>query len=310
MGIRVVAVLALLLSSVSCRTHPRVTGENDTFVPTPDRASETIALRWVEGAKLAWRVEERFEGKLGAGKGVSSRLLVVDATWRVASVDEEGSASIVLTVDRVRLEDAQPGRRSSFDTNETARADERTSHVMRLGRDLVGEKVHFGISSDGRVHGLATPKPMKDAAALARIGTVPRLLGAAGWGQALGSLALLPRETVAVDSRWTRSDEREMPYGRLGIDVDLVFRGRVERDEGFARRIDFSKQLRALDSVESDRKVANLVDGGANGTIYVGDDETTSFSLTQRGRITLDLRAFGSTGTQETKSSLVISLSP
>jgi len=177
MGSRGVIILTVLSVASSCRTSPQLMGDSDKFVPDPRGEPQVMALPWVEGARLAWRVEERFSGRLAEGSGVSSRLLIVDATWNVTGVDGDGGASVSLTFDRVRLDEEQPGGRSSFDTGASGTSGEGTPRVERLARALVGTEARFEISGDGRVRGFVPAGPMDETSALARIGAMPRLLG-------------------------------------------------------------------------------------------------------------------------------------
>jgi len=292
------AVLAAMLASCASPSMPspvpldRVATAGET--PTGGLVVEGVALdpriEWARGDTFDWQVEERYAGSAGDGGTTIGRVLAVETTWRVEDVDTDGRATVVQSVDRVRVADDHPARTVRFDS--LAESDsERTlaaagagDATVRTARDLVGATVRFVVDRSGRISALDFPQVIERATHASRIAAVPRLFAASGWRQALETLAYLPPRAVAPGGVWSFTEARGHALGELESEVSLAYRGRASEVEPHLDLVTFTKQAKRIPAAARDGDL-HVEAATANGEIAFAGGRGVVFRFSQRGRM-------------------------
>src|SRR5438128_2430097 len=119
--------------------------------PAPAQ-TEAWQFRWQRGQVLTYRVEHLTSAAEVTASGTSETTTKLNLTkrWKVLDVDSTGVASLVLSLDALRLETAMPNRDALvFDSSEPDKSD---SHLREELAGFVGQPLAvIRVDGQGRV---------------------------------------------------------------------------------------------------------------------------------------------------------------
>jgi hypothetical protein len=244
------------------------------------------ALRWkfTTGEKIGYTIDQSATvviNSAGAEFTIPTQQ-IVDVTWTVDSVAQDGAAAITQHVDRVRLTFTMPGRGGAaaefaYDSQEKKEADG-TNPIAALLKPvfaaLVGADFRMTISPTGRVSDVTIPDAVSRA-----IGVVPRgaafaggnLLTPEGLRQTFeNSILALPEAEVEEGGTWTHNIERALPgAGALAFELNYTLKGTDELCDRQTRRIESQATITHRPAPEADGQITiESVEGKGEGTAH------------------------------------------
>jgi hypothetical protein len=235
--------------------------------------AQPLALRFVPGQSETYEIHTTMDGRISSDVVELGGAIPIDValtevvTWKVVSVDDQGLATVEVSVDEAS------GTVSGFE-------------IPTMGADL--PPMELVIAPDGRI---------------VSIGGVP--LG--GFGEMPGFPAMnqltpiLPDEGAAVapGDTWTKEFSQEMPFGEGAIEVTATSRyDRIEEVDGREAAVIVTEMMIPMDFSFDVGDLAELgAELGATGP--TGIDALGDAAIAYTGQVTLTQTSFVDLGAEE-----------
>jgi hypothetical protein len=130
-------------------------------------AAEPLLWRFKPGDVHRYRVTIDLESTLtlGDGKGETRTVRhVIDMSWRVAGIKENGQATLVQKIDRLQMKLTSPGEEAvEFDSAMEKTPESFAAMIAPLAKELIGSEVHVTMTPQGEVTAVEVPEALLTA---------------------------------------------------------------------------------------------------------------------------------------------------
>jgi hypothetical protein len=221
-----------------------------TIAPPAARAADPLVWKFAKDAKNRYRLTQDMDMTMNLGPGgkvTTNTSQVMDLSWTVAEVQDDGDAVLKQRIDRIRMTMQVPGGATAeFDSQSTDEPQGFAAMVAPLLKEMTRAEFTLTMSPRGKITDVEVPEALI------------RTLAAAPGGQALGELTTaegfkkmvsgvsfeLP-ETLEPGAEQTTTAEMTNPVlGKQTIKTTYRYTGPKEVDgvacEAFAPSIDIS----------------------------------------------------------------------
>jgi len=188
------------------------------------------------GDEHHYRMTQNMDMKMSmgaAGEMQTGVKQVMNMTWKVESVDEQGTASITQTIDRVQMDMQAPGQQEMhFDSNSDEAPAGFAVMVAPLFKAMMAEPFKLTMTPRGEITKAEIPESLTEA--------MKNLPGAAAIGEMFSedgfknmlqkSSLVLPEPKDLVEGyQWTTEFEMKNPqFGELAVQATYTYRGTKE----------------------------------------------------------------------------------
>jgi len=242
-------------------------GIGGTLGSIADAAGDETLLRWklAAGELLTVRFQQATDTETsGAQKSQLAIEMSADMTWRVESVEEDGTARLVQKVDRLQMamsadKLADVKYDSASDQSPTGTAKDIAASVQ----PLIGVEFHVTMNPRGEIVEVTPPDDLQLDERIGKL--VPDLLRQAA--------IVLPADPVADGDDWTDEDTIDSPLGRL------------IRRRRFQYQSVVNRQGRALAQIASTTSLDMQAEGESNPRLIAQQQSGEFWFDVQRGRL-------------------------
>jgi len=168
------------------------------------------------------------DSQSGNSRKVETRVQqIIDMTWTVEQIDDQGLAKIVQRVDRLQMDMQAPGQQElHFDTASDKSPSGFAAMLVPLFKALTAEPISMSISSRGEIDIVEIPEPLKKALeAIPGAAMMSEMSSEEGFlNMIVQSSLVLPRPAdLKPEYEWTR--RAEMKNAQLGtIETETTYR--------------------------------------------------------------------------------------
>lgn len=215
----------LALAAISCLA-----------VPLATHAAEPLVWKFKVGAGNRYRMTQKMEMtmNLGAGGAEGQEMTnVIDLSWVVDKVNDDGSAQLTQTVDRMHMTVAPKGRdKIEFDTDSTDEPQGFAAMLAPLFRAMTRAKFTLTMSPRGKISEVKVPEELIAALAASPGGAVMGDMATAkGMEEMMSRMSFELPETLEVGKTSTISAEMANPVlGKQTIKMIYKYVGPREVD--------------------------------------------------------------------------------
>lgn len=210
------------------------------FLVAAAGSAAELQMRWKfsPGEKLRYRFQQESETtSSGAGKPTTISLaMAMELTWAVGEVDVSGEASVVQTIDTLKVT-MKADRQDPLTYDSTIKAPP-TGPVKEIGdavAPLIGAGCRLKISPLGEIQGVEKTPALEQALEKAEAGD---LFSGEGVTRMLRhALTLLPEKAAEPGSSWESSRTLPTPFGDLKLTDIHTYTGPEDRDGKTLHRI-------------------------------------------------------------------------
>ncbi|HEX7447052.1 MAG TPA: DUF6263 family protein [Pirellulales bacterium] len=239
-------------------------------------ADKPTLLRWkfAKGQRLQYLMVQDMTTAVSA----LSTTATLDMDWQVESVDEDGTATINYTLDRVRMNvkaGAQPAMEADSQNDDAE--SELAKRMKPIFEATIGKTGSLVISPQGKIDEVQLPPGMADKLKSApALGAMAGMLNEAFFKQMIKSAGLeLPEKAVAPGQTWTQSQEIKLPvFGRQAVKTTYRFDGVESRGGRTLAKISPDVEVTLPDADKS----MEIGEQESSGTIYF---DTSAGKITQ-----------------------------
>jgi len=204
----------------------------------------TATLRWKlqPGASFRYRMEQQMDVPAAGRVPAQSAMLGMDVSWTVVAVNDAGIADMRLTIDRIRMKTNSVSSASDIDTARPAK-DALEELMLEGTQPLLEAEFGFRLSPRGESSDFTQPEEVENlrgALSGADSNSPIEVLK-----QVLALLApTLPEAALSSGDTWEHAAQARIGEdGSKSIDLDLTYRGTVERASLPLHVVDFVPQI-------------------------------------------------------------------
>ncbi|HEV3143048.1 MAG TPA: hypothetical protein VGZ47_04100 [Gemmataceae bacterium] len=276
-------------------------------------ADETLRWKLAPGQRLHYsrthqRVNEMVEGTV---RTKETLVRVTDMALTVARLDSDGTAALVLTIDRIRYQRNSPAGAMSYDSADAAATKDDGKLAPTL-RELLDSAFSFKMNGLGEITDIhvsgrsAKVDPAVDAQAPA--GHVLPASNALAVRHLMPSV-LLPRDPVALGTRWRQRVEFTEPLlGLRRCDVTYKYAGQEVRDATRLEKIRCDSELHFL-TAKQEKLKPDIRDSDNRGTIYFDNVAGRLVEKQETERLKIVIRSGERTIEQDIRSDVSVRFS-
>ncbi len=201
----------------------------------PARAQVTLRYKFKEGETLKYTVEQRMNmnGNV-AGNDITMEMgMNMDMTWKVLSVNKDGSAKLTQTIDRVRMTmKAGPLGEVDIDTKSDKEPSDPIGKAMApIFKAMAGAEFTMTMTPLGEPKDVQVPEKVLNAVKNAGGGLPGASLSPDDLKQMVNQGGLvLPEKPVKKGDSWTHSSNMAMQGMKMKVDTKATYEG--ETTEG------------------------------------------------------------------------------
>lgn len=235
-------------------------------------ASAETLLRWKFAEGDSWLIEvdqHTTTETSGAGKPTGIDITMrMQLTWKVDSVDSEGTAQITQKIERfavtMKAGTAEP---IEFASDSEAKPSGSAADIAAAVSPVIGAEFTVTMTSRGVIREVKLSDAATEAFASIESPALKQLFSTEGITQLLAQAAVeLPEAAVSTDINWTASVTTDSPLGTLKQDKTYTVAAQEEADGKTLERINLSGQL-AIETSEQSPSKSKLVDQALSGTM-------------------------------------------
>jgi hypothetical protein len=181
------------------------------LLSVPAGAAETLRWKFAEGDTHHYELNQTT---------VTTINQTVDMAWEVDSVNDDGSARVAQTIERVRVSLDSQFASFAYDSQDEAAGEGPAAMLKPVIDALVGSRVVLVMTPRGEVNDVEVPDEMIERLRNAGPGAqaLQNLASAEGMKGLIGqSTLILPEEEVEPGATWTRAVELPTPQGTLAL---------------------------------------------------------------------------------------------
>jgi hypothetical protein len=199
-------------------------------------AAEPVVWKFKIGEGNHYRMTQKMTIDIQMGDGASETqdiTNVIDMSWIADEVNDDGSARLTQTIDRMRMTIAPKGRDTvEFDSKTTDEPQGFAAMVAPLFRELSRAKFKLTMSQRGKVSDVEVPESLVAAlAASPGAAAMGDLATAKGLENTMSRMSLEMPETLETGSTWKSTTETNNPaLGKQTITIAYEYVGPREKD--------------------------------------------------------------------------------
>lgn len=223
----------------------------------PAQGQTTLRWRFEKGQKLHYVMTQEMETSVAvAGRKIDSHLTqTIDMTWNFVELQDDGSARMTQTIDRLQMTVKGPGLEVKFDSKDPATVPPALAPLANLTKALVGQEIGLTMNPRGEVKDVQIPEKVLES--LKAVGPAAGgLLSEDGIKNltSQGSL-VFPEEALTPGKTWKKGQKISTPQiGTMTIDTTYTFRGPAEGSRDGLEKIDADLALKMESSLGIDIK--------------------------------------------------------
>jgi hypothetical protein len=204
---------------------------------TTASADETVQWKFRKGKKYNYVLSSKIAGStmLQGQKRDASMTQIIDMTWEIEDVAPDGSARIVLTIDRVRFKTNPPGgaQKFDFDTREVKPVEGPQAVVAAGFKAMTNAPMDLKMTARGKVSDVKFSPDLAEAIKDIR---VLFLIGDSFTAEGMETLitrasTVLPEEPIAQGKTWNAAFDTKMqaPMGTMSADNKYTYLGVIDQ---------------------------------------------------------------------------------
>jgi hypothetical protein len=239
----------------------------------PARADAKLRWKFTKGKPYHYTITQKTQMKMvqGPGQEISTVMnQVTDLTWDIKAVDPDGSASMTLTTDRVRIVMDSPVFKLEFDSKDPKDPTGPAAALAPVFRAMVGVPIEMKMSGRGQISDVKVPPKLLDALKNAGPGgaaATNSLASEEGIKTTMSRASLvLPEEAVAPGKSWKSNVELPAPpMGTMALDSTYTYKGPATQDGHKVEKVDLATKvdLKPSDNPQVTVKVKSQDNQGA-----------------------------------------------
>jgi hypothetical protein len=202
----------------------------------PTRAADPVVWKFKVGEGNRYRMTQKMTMDIQMGEGTSETqdiTNVIDMSWVVDEVNDDGSARLTQTIDRMQMTIEPKGREKvEFDSKSTDEPQGFAAMLAPLFRELSRASFKLTMSPRGKVSEIEVPESLLAAlAASPGAAAMGELATAKGLEETMSRMSLEMPETLATGETWTTTSEIQNPVlGKQTINITYKYVGPREKD--------------------------------------------------------------------------------
>jgi hypothetical protein len=202
----------------------------------PADAAEPVVWKFKIGEGNHYRMTQKMTIDIQMGDGASETqdiTNVIDMSWIAHEVNDDGSARLTQTIDRMRMTIAPKGRdKVEFDSKTTDEPQGFAAMVAPLFGELSRAKFKLTMSQRGKVSDVEVPESLVAAlAASPGAAAMGDLATAKGLENTMSRMSLEMPETLEQGTTWTSTSEMSNPaLGKQTIAITYKYVGPREKE--------------------------------------------------------------------------------
>ncbi len=231
--------------------------------------------------KLRWKFEKgkKFHYVMSQGMETSASIMdrtfdtslnqTMDMTWNVVDVQDDGSARMTQTIDRMQITLKGPAGEAKFDSKAPGDVPPQFAVLANLSEALVGKEIGLTMTPRGEVKDVEIPEKVVEA--LKSVGpSAGGMLSEDGLKNltSQGSL-VFPEEALSAGKTWKKSQKLGgTQVGSMTVDTTYTFTGPAEGSQAGLEKIDadlvmkFESEL-GIDIKSQDNEASYVFDNKA-----------------------------------------------
>jgi len=202
-------------------------------------AAEPLVWKFAEGDTYRYQMVQGMETTMDLGPDGATTSAVkqtIDMTWEINSVDEEGTAVLTQTIDRMQMEIKAPGQGEvHFDTASEEPAQGFAAMLAPSLKSMTKSPFKLTMTSRGEITTVEVPEALIETLSQ---GPGAALLGSLATEEgfketiAQSSITLPTSEELVEGHQWTTSYEMETPAaGKITTETTYEYKGSREIEE-------------------------------------------------------------------------------
>jgi hypothetical protein len=202
----------------------------------PAGAAEPVVWKFKIGEGNHYRMTQKMTIDIQMGDGANETqdiTNVIDMSWIADEVNDDGSARLTQTIDRMRMTIAPKGRdKVEFDSKTTDEPQGFAAMVAPLFRELSRAKFKLTMSQRGKVSDVEVPESLVAALATSPgAAAMGDLATAKGLENTMSRMSLEMPETLEQGTTWTSTSEMNNPaLGKQTIAITYKYIGPREKE--------------------------------------------------------------------------------
>jgi hypothetical protein len=275
-------------------------------------ATAETELRWKfkQGDKTQYemKMEMTQDTKAGDAPVQAKMSQVMDMTWEVKSVADDGTATLHQTIDRIRMEMTMPtgaGADFKFDS-QNPEQDKVPPGIAKTFAAMVGKPFVLTVTPQGEVKDLKSPEGMVAALKGSAIGgavtedSLKQMISQ--------SMMPFPAEAVSKGSTWEKSAELPAPpFGKQLTKTEYKFAGEETRDGKKFDKIDVTLDAKFETSENAPTKM-KIKSNEAGGEVLWDNEAGHPVTSTIDSKMTFELTIGGMSIEQNVATKVMMNL--
>jgi hypothetical protein len=202
----------------------------------PARAADPVTWKFKVGEGNHYRMTQKMTIDIQMDEGASETqdiTNVIDMSWIADEVNDDGSARLTQTIDRMQMTIEPKGRdKVEFDSKATDELQGFAAMVAPLFRELSRAKFKLTMSPRGKVSDVEVPESLVAAlAASPGAAVMGDLATAKGLEDTMSRMSFEMPETLETGTTWTSTTETNNPaLGKQTITITYKYVGPREKD--------------------------------------------------------------------------------
>jgi hypothetical protein len=262
--------------TLSARSHCALLTLLLGFGALPARAADDgVALKWKfkpgQTSRYTTSVDMKAQQKIGGRQAEEfNSKQTSDMTWVVESVDQDGTAHITQTIERVRVTSSAKGEEQTFDSQEDKLPEGVDEAAVEPLRVMVNQPMHLTIDPRGKVIDV---RPSEKLAAKlkqsSQQGPLAAMFSREGLKQMASTNTLeLPAEPVSRGTSWQQQVTVSDPVsGRQTLVTTYRYDGSEERDGQRLEKISANAKVSPAGNQAAAQRVT-VKDQKSNGVVW------------------------------------------
>jgi hypothetical protein len=243
---------------------------------TAAQAQTTLRFKFREGEALKYVLDQKMKMEMKvAGKDVDMDMSqVVDLTWKINSVDNNGTAKMVQKFDRVRFSMNGPMGKVEYDSKDGKQPEGLVGQIIGpMLEAMAGAEFPLTMTTDGKVSDVKVPEKFAEALKnLPAGGAGGDLFSEDGIKRMINQSGIqLPDKAVEKGKSWENKVEMKMPFGKMKVDNVSTYEGPTTRAGKKLEQIAVKPKL-TLEPAEDAPFTAKLKSQDAKGTAYFDNE--------------------------------------
>jgi hypothetical protein len=214
------------------------------------QAQTTLRYKFKEGEKLNYVIDQdqKMSMSIGGMDIETKVLMVMDMTWDVQKIDEQGNAHVKIKMDRVKMTMDGPTGKVEIDSKDAKEPDDPIGQILgQVVQAMAGMEMSTTVSPTGEMKDTKIPeetiKKLKNLPGVDKLGgdlfSPDNMKGMMQGGM------VLPKDAVTQGKSWTEKLNQKMPFGKITGETKYTYEGTVDKG---------GKQLAKI-SVQPDLKI-------------------------------------------------------